>query len=800
MRSILTFDILNQQHCMTNSIRVIWISIFLLFSVTGQAQYTLSGIVSDKSDKTKLIEGATLFIPEFNRIDLSKEGGTYIFRNLHQGRINVQVTRAGYRSRLVQVSLKDSATVVNVEMEPALIDLQEVTVTGNRERLPDMVPYALSTMTRDELERQGAVHVVSALAYQPGIDKITLGNGIQKPVIRGLSFNRLLIYQYGTRIENQPWDDRHDMGVNENGVDQVEVLKGPAALMVGPDALAGAIIFTDEKPAALGTTSGDVDLGFFTNTLGIRGRAGVKGMNNNGLFYSFRGGWQSHTSYIQGEGEERQKNEIDKDFAPNSKFGSTDAKLVLGTSKRWGVSKLTYSYLRQQIGIVEQEDESQYLEPEQFTEEQRDREFEAPYQDVTNHIVSSENSILLPGGRINANLSFQHNDRKEFEPTADGGKEKAIGLRLNTLTYDLRYGSDGEKRFEWSLGTQGYIQGNRNNGLEGLVPDADITNLGVYGLIHYDWKNLRIMAGGRIDSRSMDLESYEGGEETDSTEIRPEIELEKEYTLLNGSVGLVWKFHKGWTLKGNFGTGVTAPNYLQLATYGPHEGAYRFEIGNQQLEQEQSRETDLGLSWEGRWLAINAQAYYNQVANFIYLQNTGRFDSVTVAGKDSLYPVYNYVQNNATLSGGELTLNIHHPKASWIDLQLAYGMTVGELDRGGNLPFIPANKTVASLSIHKPRLNYLYEPFARIVLSNYAKQDKLAEFEQATDGYQLIDLHLGGSFHWGRQQFDITVSVNNLLNEGYFNHLSLIRAIGYREMGRNVAIRLRVPFGIHNGS
>ena len=87
--------------------------------------------------------------------------------------------------------LRDSATVVNVEMEPALIDLQEVTVTGNRERLPDMVPYALSTMTRDELERQGAVHVVSALAYQPGIDKITLGNGIQKPVIRGLSFNRL---------------------------------------------------------------------------------------------------------------------------------------------------------------------------------------------------------------------------------------------------------------------------------------------------------------------------------------------------------------------------------------------------------------------------------------------------------------------------------------------------------------------------------------------------------------------------------------------------------------------------------
>jgi iron complex outermembrane receptor protein len=763
-------------------------------------QISLSGIVSDKSDKSKLIEGAILFIPEFNRIDVTKEGGTYIFRNLHEGRINLQVTKPGYRSRLLQVSLRDSATVVSIELETSLVDLQEVTVTGNRERLPDQVSFALTTLNKDELVRQGAVHVLSALSYLPGVDKITLGNGIQKPVIRGLSFNRLLVYQFGTRIENQPWDDRHDMGVNDNGVDRVEILKGPAALIYGPDALAGAIVFVDEKPAAMGTASGDLDLGFFTNTLGVCSRAGVKGMSEHGLFYSFRGGWQSHTSYIQGAGEQPQKNEIDKDFAPNSKFGATDAKLVLGASRKWGVSRLTYSYLRQQIGIVEKEDEGQYTEPEQFTEEQRDRELEAPYQDVTNHVVSSENSVLLPNGRINANLSFQHNDRKEFEPAAYGGKEKAIGLRLNTVTYDLRYGSDPDGKMEWSLGTQGYLQSNKNNGLEGLVPDADISNLGFYGLVHYDLKNLRLMAGGRVDLRTMELESYESGEEVDSFETRPEIELEKEYTLLNGSVGAVWKFYTGWTLKGNFSTGVTAPNYLQLATYGPHEGAYRFEIGNQLLDPEQSREADLGLFWEGRWLAFNVQAFHNQVANYIYLQNTGRLDTVVVAGRDSLFPVYNYVQNKATLQGGELSLSIHHPKASWVDLQLNYGMTRGILDRGGNLPFIPANKTVVALSIHKPRMNYLYEPFARVVFSSFADQDRTAGYEAPTAGYRLIDLHLGGAFHWGKQQFDITVSVNNLLNEGYFNHLSLIRTIGYREMGRNVAIRLRIPFGIRNAS
>ena len=91
--------------------------------------------------------------------------------------------------------------------------------------------------------------LLQRLSYEQGIDKISLGNGIAKPVIRGLSFNRLLLYQYGTRIDNQPWDDRHDMGINENGVDKVEVIKGPAALIYGADAMGGALIFTDEKPA-----------------------------------------------------------------------------------------------------------------------------------------------------------------------------------------------------------------------------------------------------------------------------------------------------------------------------------------------------------------------------------------------------------------------------------------------------------------------------------------------------------------------------------------------------------------------
>src|SRR5207237_1668811 len=110
---------------------------------------------------------------------------------------------------------------------------------------------------------------------QPGIDKISVGNGISKPVIRGLSFSRILLYQNGTRVENQPWDDRHDLGISENGLDKVEVVKGPAGLIYGADALGGALIFVDEKQAEVDTAKGDVNSGFLSNTLGLNADAGV---------------------------------------------------------------------------------------------------------------------------------------------------------------------------------------------------------------------------------------------------------------------------------------------------------------------------------------------------------------------------------------------------------------------------------------------------------------------------------------------------------------------------------------------
>src|SRR5262249_11832248 len=144
----------------------------------------------------------------------------------------------------------------------------------------------------------------------------------------------------------------------------------------------------------------------------------------------------------------------------------------------------------------------------------------------------------------------------------------------------------------------------------------------------------------------------------------------------------------------NGATGYTAPNYAQLATFGKHEGAYRFERGKADLNVEQNMEGDLGLIWENEFITINAGAYTNKIKDYIYIVNSGdTMVRVTPDGRDTL-PVYDYRQGDATISGAELGFDIHPKSVKWLDFKATCALISGELDEGGNLPYIPTNKLV----------------------------------------------------------------------------------------------------------
>jgi len=158
--------------------------------------------------------------------------------------------------------------------------------------------------------------------------------------------------------------------------------------------------------------------------------------------------------------------------------------------------------------------------------------------------------------------------------------------------------------------------------------------------------------------------------------------------------------------------------------------------------------------------------------------------------------VYNYVQQDATLSGGELMVDIHPAPLKWLDIRLGYAMMKGELDNGGNVPYIPANKFTGELTLRSKKLKWFYNPYVTFAASDYAAQKDVAEFELPSESYMLFDVRVGLQLPFAHQVVDVNLAVTNLLNTPYMSHLSLVRNLGIRDMGRDVSIKIRIPFGI----
>ena len=777
--------------------------ILLLFSYTiTYSQNNLKGIITN-AENTPLSK-TTVFIPELQKVIITDSLGNYELTDLPTSSVIVQYSCIGYKTIAEKVEIT-GVTTKNISLESGYTLLNEVLITSNNTYQTEKFPISIASVRYTHANH--AISLTNDLSYLPGIDKISLGNGISKPVIRGLSFNQIALYTQGTRIENQQWDDHHDLGISELGIENVEIVKGPAALIYGADAIGGALVFIDEKPAANGTSSGSANLGFHSNTLGLTADAGIKSANSKGMFYGLRIGGTSHTSYVQGESEEEIKpNGEEEEFAANSKFMNYAGKFNIGVSKKWGISKLSYSFLDQEIGIVEDEGEATGGILVDEEEEQRERELEAPYQSVVSQIISRENTFFLKNSKLNLNLAYQLNNRKEFEPLPNKQKELAIGLDLNVITYDVKWTSNSAKAFGVTIGSQGTFLENKNNGRESIVPDADGSDVAAYGIVRYDSKRFNLIGGFRFDAKSLEAESFEEGNEMEEdtfimfqendTITKPEVEIERDYSPTSFSLGGTFLLNNNLSLKGNIATGFTAPNYAQLGTFGKHEGTFRFERGNVDLKVEQNLEGDLGLVWKGKSFSVDLSAYTNMISDYIYIANTG--DSVVRITPDArdTFALYEYRQNGATFTGGEIQIRYFPQSASWLNINLGYSKLEASLKIGGNVPYIPSDKLVGEIKLLKKQLWKFKDTYFSMKISNYEKRVDVAEYELSSDSYSLLDISVGGSFRLFKQQAGISIFCTNLKNEAYFNQLSLVKYIGVRDMGRNIGFNLHVPFGL----
>lgn len=834
---------------MANSHIRLSILLFLCL-ITGStyAQSSLSGKVYNKAGNAP-IQGALLQIPDLKVSAVSDSAGNYSFNNLPKGTYVVEADALGYASMGKTVKTGNGASL-DFPLEISPIEENEVVVTGlSSTRNRQLIPQPVTEITNDYLNEHSATNVIDAISLAPGISAMTDGQSISKPVIRGLGYNRVLTVNDGVEQMDQVWFDEFGIEADPDAVHRVEILKGPASLAYGSDAVAGVVNLIPEAPLAEGQTKGDVLFNYQTNNGLINNMAHVAG-TQNGVSWSARvDNIMAHAYQNPSDG-----------YVLNSQFSNFNADGTLGLHRRWGYTQLHASYFDMATGIVDGTRDSagnlaqvvSYpdLNGGQPTYETPTKQMLTSYtplvinQRIRHTKVVWDNSLELGEGRLKATFSYQKNQRQETnDPTMPNTPD--IYYLSNALTYDLRYISPQIGNFSMSAGVNGAYQDSKSLGTVMLIPDYHFFQGGVFAIGNYNIGKLALTGGVRFDTRSFTGESHW----IDTTNVAQapvppntpgSFEEFQQFTTnfsgLSASLGGSFPITNSLYVKANVAKGYRAPNVAECAANGVHDGTVIYEIGDNSIKPESNVEEDLTIGVNAKNVTFEGTVFNNYFSNFIYKKAL-----LTADGQDSLSnllsvngslfpdaPIYVYSQDQAQLYGAEAMLDVHPSAAPWLELNTTFSYVDGGLvnapDSTKYIPFVPPARLTADLIFHFKKAGkgirnayvragvvnvwqqnhvYLGEAAATGLNTAPGSPEYIAS-QSATAGYTFFNAGLGGDIQSnGRTVCKLYVYASNLFDTPYMDYMSRFKYLPYNpangrvgvlNMGRNISVKAIIPF------
>ncbi len=733
--------------------KYIFLLLAAVFVIPGiQGQNNLSGTVTNFNGDPIL---ATMYLPQFEKGTVTDENGTYQLLQIPDGTYTVIVSSLGFETLSVRIYFDGNTSVQkDFMMKESVVEMEEVIISTPFHQLQSDNVMKVERVTTQNLTKSGAINLSEGIANIAGVSTISTGNSIGKPVIRGLSANRVLTYTQGVRLENQQFGDEHGLGINGEGIESVEVIKGPASLLYGSDALGGVLYLNPEGFSKAGETLVSAGGAYFSNTEGYNTSIALK-TSGEKLKFMARGTHNSFADYKTGSGQRltnSRSNEYDLKTGIRYQFG------------KWK-STLRYNLNRSNIGL-----------PEEIGLQSTNRELLLPFQEIDNHIISFENNLFFSNSSLNVTMGYLLNDRKEFEETKE---EAALYMKLKTFNYDVKYHMPQMGDFETIVGVQGLFQKNENFGEELLIPNATITDFGIFTTTHYHLERFDLQGGLRYDFRSIQADAARNPLDSDYIAA-----LDRDFNSFNAALGGKYDISDKWTARLNFASGFRAPNLSELLSNGIHEGTNRYEIGNRNLKNEQNFQSDLVLEYRSEHFEAFANGFYNPISNYIFIQPTG--ESIDQE------PVFTYQQFDARLYGGEIGFHWHPHPLDWLHLESSFETVTGELTSGENLPLIPANQFKNTLRFEWKELGVFKNPYGFITLQNTLDQNRNAVFETETKGYDLLSLGFGSSNVLESVKINWGLSITNLTDETYIPHLSRLKVDEIPNPGRSINLNLSV--------
>jgi iron complex outermembrane receptor protein len=740
-----------------------FISFLLIFiSIVSYGQ-SFKGIILDFDTKLPVPNVEVYFI-DFKTSAITDETGNFEFSVNKTNKIRLILSLIGYDSmdEVIDFELMNEKIFYLIKSHT---NLEEVIVSGFLGKLQGDNTIIVEHKKMSELQQTLPLTLMEAVSEIPGVNQTTTGGGIGKPVIRGLSGNRIVTYAQGIRIENQQWGDEHGLGVGEVGIESVEVIKGPASLLYGSDAIGGVLYFIDERYASQNSIEGFLETKFLSNTLGSINNAGLK-VNKGKLKLNVFGSFSTQADY--------QIPNFNRVF--NTRFNESNIKISLGFNTKNWISNIRYSFLQNNFGIIEDAAYSKST----------DKGLVLPLQSINNQNFSFENTLFTGKSKLNLTLGYTSNYRKEFEDEVD---HHALGLKLNTLSYNLKWDSPVlYKKLDFVIGSQGMYQTNLNNGEEVLIPDATTIDVGTFMLANLNFNKLKLQGGVRVDFRGvntkeMHIEHHHESEDEEEEMIIPAFNSDFRGATFSG--GAVYRI-KNVKLRANVSSGFRAPNSTELLSNGVHHGTNRYIKGDDNLINENAIQIDFSFNYQSEHFEFSANPFYNAIQNYIFLSPT-----VLIIEEST---VFQYVQTNSFLYGGEIGLHYHPHKIHWLHLESSMSTVMAEDREGNTLPLVPQTKLSSTIKSEFSNTN-IFQIKSMFVQHIYKfNQNRIGAFETSSVDYSLINIGLNLEIKTKKIPITVTTSIKNVLNVSYVDHLSQLKVLEIPNQGISFNLGLKLKF------
>ena len=640
------------------------------------------------------IAGASVYIIDIKIGGSTDINGHFSIQNIPEGKHLIEISHIGYNSVAAQIEITGDVKK-DFQLNETVVENNAVIVTGvSNATLLKKIPFSVTSIKKQDIFKSSSTNIIDAVSKVGGISTLATGPAIAKPIIRGLGYNRVLTINDGVRQEGQQWGDEHGIEIDEASVNKIEILKGPASLVYGSDAMAGVLNITTNIPVAVNTLKGSISSNYQSNNRLRSVNATIAG-NKNGFNWSVYSSNRAAADY---------KNKYDG-YVYNSKFKENNVGGYVGYNGKWGYSHLLVSNFNLKTGLIEGERDVDgfFIKPLPGGGEDRatNNDFKSvnaqiPFQQINHFKIASDNSFKINTKRLSLNIGYQQNKREEFG-NIDDLNERALLFDLKTFTYNTQLHFEEKKGFKTSIGINGMQQNNTNKGVEQLIPDYNLFDLGGFVYTQKSYKKVTVSGGLRYDNRNINTKNL-----FDGSAIK-ELGLKKSFSNFSASAGVAIQSSDKVNIKFNIARAYRAPSIPELMSNGAHEGTTRYEYGNRNLKNETSLQFDVGLSFATEHISLGVNVFYNSFKQFIFyqkLQSDFGGDSLINVNGDNL-TAFTFNQRKANLYGTEINIDIHPHPLDWLHIQNTFSIVRGQfttaIDRSKNLPFIPAPKLITRI-------------------------------------------------------------------------------------------------------